>query len=100
MPRSLPAEGEVVDVCKESHENLAVKSVHQPAVAGNHISKVLGGEQGNTDHMSPSLLWWQYRALTLTLKARLNPEAKKPPNGARTLAKTERDSECIWTGYM
>ena len=36
-----PAEGEVVDVGKDGHEDLAVEAIHQPSVAWDHIRKVL-----------------------------------------------------------
>ena len=34
------------------------------------------------------------------LKARLNPEAKKPPKGARMEAKMARGTECNTAGYI
>lgn len=37
---------------------------------------------------------------TLILKARLKPDAKKPPNGPITELKTLIDSECNRNGYM
>ena len=36
--------------------------------------------------------------LTFMLKARLNPEAKKPPNGATMEAKTANGMECSTAG--
>ncbi len=35
---------------------------------------------------------------SFTLKARLNPLAKKPPKGAISEAKMEKTSECSWIG--
>lgn len=50
-----PAEGEVVDICKECHEDLAVESVDQSTVPWNHVSKVLRGEQCNMTTRKPAL---------------------------------------------
>ena len=61
MPHMSPAEGEVVDICKECHEDLAVESVDQSTVAWNHVSKVLRGEQCNMTTRKVAL------ALALTL---------------------------------
>ena len=44
MNKHIPAEGEVVDVGKGGHEDLAVKPVHDPTVTWNQVSKVLGEE--------------------------------------------------------
>ena len=38
---SSPAESEVVDISKDSHEQLAVKAVHKSAMAWYHIGKIL-----------------------------------------------------------
>lgn len=38
-----PAEGEEINIGEESHEDLAVKSIHQPPVARNHVCKILEG---------------------------------------------------------
>lgn len=91
----LPAECEVVDIGKGCHENLTIKTIHNPSMTRNQISKVLqptkpSFQDGyNNKHQH-----------TLMLKALLNPDAKNPPNGAMSEAKMESGKEWKTAGYV
>lgn len=88
-----------VYVNKCSHQKLAVESVHYSTMTWNHISKVL--QRIRKMWVSPEEKILNYsKYFTFILKARLNPDAKKPPNGPITELKMLIDNECKRNGYI
>lgn len=85
-----------VHVDEGGHKELTVEAVHDAAVAGNHVTKVLYGNS-QRGYSLKSNVGVQFLS-TLILKARLNPDAKKPPNGPMTELKTLIDNECNRNG--
>ena len=79
----------MVDKGKGGHQQLAVHAVCDAAVARDKIAEVLRGvimRRGAT-------------AAALMRKARLTPEAKKPPNGATSDENTDMASAWNRIGY-
>lgn len=89
--RGIPAKGEVVDVGKEGHEDLAVKAVHNPSMTRNDVIKVLH-RQPHHHTLSPPLD--TYLDLEGPLKARGKKASKRSQkrseDGEREGVKSDR----------
>lgn len=71
---------------------MAVETVHDSTVSWNQITEILHQLIRIKNECNPFVVQ------TLILKARLNPDAKKPPKGARMEAKTANGTECNTAG--
>lgn len=67
-------------------------------MARNHVTKVLCKHRKKLKRLDR--YDWKTRLFTLILNARLNPDAKNPPNGPITELNTLMDSECNRNGYI
>lgn len=79
-----------VDECR--HKELTIESVHYTTMSRDYIAKILIKIQKSTTSI------YDKKALTLILKALLNPEAKNPPKGPITLLNKDKDNECSIKG--
>ena len=103
MRRIHANEGRNVDVDESGHQVLTVKAVHDSAMTGNNISKILLKTEFRISAYEMIVLSnkkKQLKYFTLILKARLNPLAKKPPKGPMTELNTDIDRECRRKGMI
>jgi hypothetical protein len=79
---------------KDPVDELAVHAVGQAAVARDRVAEICPSTARSAGCLSSAKLWNS----PLMPKARLKPEAKKPPNGATSEAKAARTTAWSWNG--
>lgn len=86
-----------VNVNKSGHQILTIEAVHNATMTRDDITKILTIQRYT--HISLSQVVGGI-LITLILKARLNPLAKKPPKGPMTELKTDIDREWKRNGII
>lgn len=89
-------EATYVDINERSHKKLAVKPIHNSPMSRYNISEILKAHR----MLFYNIFFNSSVFITLILKARLKPDAKKPPNGPMTLLKILKDKEWSANGYI